>query len=416
MSALSETVNQNTAQAAAPNLSWNLRYRLSFHQRFLASDFVNDSKLALETLNSILDLKQSKEGIEKAVKDLQARVSKNPKDLAEVSLLAMCYEEGLGIAKNANQAFTLHSQAAKVGYAPSQNRLAFFYEDHPNRNKQKLNDQHLITAIALYKEAAAQNYMPAMYNLGKLYTDPFTVFNQKIRKEGFELITKTADAEYAFSQGYLGQQYEAGFVIDPNQELAVKYTRLAAQQGSPEAEGRMGDFYMSGEDGLEKDPKQAVEWYTRAADKGNVIAQLKLLNCYEKGRGVEKNAIKALHYRHLADNNENRFMEKGQGFYIKGPLEQQAMQGHLPYQAFTSFLSQIAADDQDNGPDANDYQDYFGDRNPDLLPLKEFQFALFSLFRGCGSVLGTVGGAVRGVVTAAVNPCLDRCKKKRKKD
>lgn len=38
--------------------------------------------------------------------------------------------------------------------------------------------------------------------------------------------------------------------------------------------------------GIEKNEKEAVVWFQKAADKGNAVAQYHLSLCYEEGNGI----------------------------------------------------------------------------------------------------------------------------------
>jgi TPR repeat protein len=60
----------------------------------------------------------------------------------------------------------------------------------------------------------------------------------------------------------------------------------------------IGQFYLGYcyqyEIGIEKDDKQSVYWYERAANNGNRTAKLYLAECYNLGRGIEKDETKHL--------------------------------------------------------------------------------------------------------------------------
>ncbi len=55
------------------------------------------------------------------------------------------------------------------------------------------------------------------------------------------------------------------FEKDPKE--AVKWYRKAADQGHAGAQHNLGWMYANGEGG-ERDPKEAVKWYRKAADQG----------------------------------------------------------------------------------------------------------------------------------------------------
>ncbi|MBQ6647668.1 MAG: sel1 repeat family protein, partial [Muribaculaceae bacterium] len=62
---------------------------------------------------------------------------------------------------------------------------------------------------------------------------------------------------------------------------------LKAIEGDAEAQLCLGDCYYEG-DGMEKDYTQAVFWYFKAAEQGNVDAAYNLGVSYSLGEGVEQ--------------------------------------------------------------------------------------------------------------------------------
>jgi len=53
---------------------------------------------------------------------------------------------------------------------------------------------------------------------------------------------------------------------------SFKNQKLLAEQGDAEAQLNLGDMYSDGE-GIAKDDREAVKWYRLAAEQGNKIAQ-----------------------------------------------------------------------------------------------------------------------------------------------
>ena len=91
-----------------------------------------------------------------------------------------------------------------------------------------------------------------------------------------------------------------GFSVRPVQD-AVKWFRKAAEQGDVEAQFGLGVCY-SGGDGVAKDTVEAVKWYRKAAEQGFAAAQCKLGLCYAKGDGVEKDQATAVSWYRKAAN------------------------------------------------------------------------------------------------------------------
>src|ERR1700722_13296639 len=65
-----------------------------------------------------------------------------------------------------------------------------------------------------------------------------------------------------------------------------------AEEKDPHMQFELGVRFANGH-GVEKDEKKAVEWYQKAAVSQHLEALLCLIDCFEKGRGVDKNLDKA---------------------------------------------------------------------------------------------------------------------------
>jgi TPR repeat protein len=80
------------------------------------------------------------------------------------------------------------------------------------------------------------------------------------------------DANCAYGMGLL---YGNGFGVDMNDELALKYYGIAAEQGHGDAAFNLAVMHQNGW-GVPMDEKTANEWYVVAAGKGNTEAQMAL--------------------------------------------------------------------------------------------------------------------------------------------
>ena len=80
---------------------------------------------------------------------------------------------------------------------------------------------------------------------------------------------------------------------NPYAKMTIDELTTLAEQGDAEAQCRLAYYYEKGK-GVEKNSIKAVEWYTKAAEQGHSIAQCNLAACYKLGKGVAKNLIKAV--------------------------------------------------------------------------------------------------------------------------
>ncbi len=67
-----------------------------------------------------------------------------------------------------------------------------------------------------------------------------------------------------------------------------------ASEGDPVAQYHFGEVCFFGGKGISPNPTKAVGWFIKAAEQGNVSAQLSLSNCYYNGTGVEKDHFEAV--------------------------------------------------------------------------------------------------------------------------
>lgn len=85
----------------------------------------------------------------------------------------------------------------------------------------------------------------------------------------------------------------------------------SAGAGNVDAEVKAGDAYAAGSGAqrdsrqLAADYKQAAFWYRKAADQGNISAQIHLADLYRDGRGVARDMAQAVvWYRKAADQGD----------------------------------------------------------------------------------------------------------------
>ena len=83
---------------------------------------------------------------------------------------------------------------------------------------------------------------------------------------------KLAIAGDALSQLYVGNMYERGEGVAQSVEEAVRWYRLAAEQGCVDAQVNLAEVYSNGV-GVVRDDVQAYMWLTVAAEQGEFGAQ-----------------------------------------------------------------------------------------------------------------------------------------------
>ena len=108
--------------------------------------------------------------------------------------------------------------------------------------------------------------------------------------------------------------------MQQDEKEAVRYFRLAAEQGNADTEFKLG--HCCGEEkGVERDVKEAVRYDRLAVAQGH-HAQYNLAECYEKGRGGEPRrgrSVTSLWVNWLRHKDTPRFARAG--VIEPGPLE-----------------------------------------------------------------------------------------------
>ena len=89
------------------------------------------------------------------------------------------------------------------------------------------------------------------------------------QKKALEKLSSPLPAEVQFALGWC---YYEGYGVEKDPREAVKWYRKAAEQGHATAQVGLGWCYYEG-GGVEKDPREAVKWYRKAAEQGDAKAQ-----------------------------------------------------------------------------------------------------------------------------------------------
>ena len=90
------------------------------------------------------------------------------------------------------------------------------------------------------------------------------------------------------------------FADEEDDALDVEFLKAGAVAGKVRAQTKLADFYLAGGDFT-----NAVTWYRKAAEQGDVGAQLTLASCLITGRGAGKDVTEAARWlRQAADRIE----------------------------------------------------------------------------------------------------------------
>ena len=99
--------------------------------------------------------------------------------------------------------------------------------------------------------------------------------------------------------------YYTGQGVPQDYKTAVKWYRLAAEQGYVDAQFSVGNAYGKGK-GVPQDYKTAVKWHTLAAEQGYARSQSLLGLWYVLGHGVLQDNVDAHMWLNIAASNGNK--------------------------------------------------------------------------------------------------------------
>lgn len=97
------------------------------------------------------------------------------------------------------------------------------------------------------------------------------------------------------AQFRVGRAFITGEGVPKDAAEAVRWYRMAAEQGNADAQYDLGLMYKDGE-GVTRDPVEAARWWRMAAEQGNAEAQFLLGMAYLFGKGVPKDPAEAVRW------------------------------------------------------------------------------------------------------------------------
>ena len=205
-------------------------------------------------------------------------VSQNPLGavhLARITVLAAALVGfsalGPGTHLQAQETLDELRERAELGDPEAQFSLGGMYADGRGVPKDDL------VAGRWFRRAAGLGLAEAQYNLGLMYeSGRFRRTNLTIADDGRHIR-----------------------VVQQGEVEAVRWYRLAAEQGLVGAQRRLGFIYRDGQ-GVPQDYAEAARWFTLAAKQGNVASQGGLAGMYANGWGVPHDYVEAHMWFNLA--------------------------------------------------------------------------------------------------------------------
>jgi TPR repeat protein len=128
---------------------------------------------------------------------------------------------------------------------------------------------------------------------------------------GFDdTLAKAKDGD-VIAQMEVADAYAKGLGVEKNPKEAVDWYRKAAEKGNADAQLALGNLLIGGK-GVPKDSVEAAKWFLSAAEQGKPAAQLQVARMHLTGLGVPRSQVDACMWAKLAaekgDKNAKQFL------------------------------------------------------------------------------------------------------------
>ena len=197
--------------------------------------------------------------------------------------LGTCYYDGTGVRQSHREAVKWFRKAAEQGYAEAQCTLGVCYLNSEGVPEDKTE------AVRWFRMAAEQGNAHAQFWLGACYCNGVGVNEDKT--EGVKWLRKAVEQGQEKAIDFLRQIDRAA------NEISTLHTK--AERGDVEAQILLIDYYS---DGIAVPPnyEEALKWLRKAAEQGNAHAQYLLGAVYYRGEYVSQNYAEAVQWFHRA--------------------------------------------------------------------------------------------------------------------
>lgn len=209
--------------------------------------------------------------------------------------LGVCYSRGINVEKNDSLAYVWYKKGADNGDGAAMSNLGDFYLSG------RFVKKDMKEAARLFEASSEKNRAEGTTNLGLMYLKG--QYFQRDPQKAFELFCKAVkDHErHIFHYNHkiyalVGRCYQDGIGTEKNMDQALKYYKIAANNGFLDAYGMLGSLYENGT-GVAKDYAAAENWYKQGAAKNNGYCLYVLGTNYLKGDKFAKNTVAGI--KHL---------------------------------------------------------------------------------------------------------------------
>ena len=258
--------------------------------------------------------------------------------------LGVMYENGEGVSKNANIAFTWFQKSASNGYKYGYYNLgrhyqyglsvpidmdkavsmyetaASLYHTHSCllMGKWYLNgtnvSQNYSKAARYFKDAAFGGSDEGKYYMGYCYAYGYGVAQDSIR--ALLWLDRALEDKYYFAYLMKGIMYEKGVAVKQDVEKAFDMYLLGDNYNDAACSNSLAIQYLNGTC-VEADTSKAIALFEKSANNGNLYGARNLAYKYKYGEGVKKNLRTAAYWfeKSAEHNDETSYNELIMAYY-----------------------------------------------------------------------------------------------------
>lgn len=130
-------------------------------------------------------------------------------------------------------------------------------------------------------------------------------FEIKDYATALDLYIKLAKKGDSGAQSNLGLMYHRGWGVEKNGKEAVMWWSKAAEQGEVNALNNVANAYKYGRDGVPQDYFEAIKWYEKCVAHSACFVEFG--DMYERSLGVQGNQMEAVRLYTMGANQEIKF-------------------------------------------------------------------------------------------------------------
>ncbi len=194
--------------------------------------------------------------------------------------LAIANAYGQGARYNPDEAQRLFRLAASQEHVDAHYEWARFLEQQTHDRASRIH------AVELYDVAARQGHLQSQLRLGQLFKAGGPDAEPAAHSDDPHAIIASRKLAYKPSHS-------------PSLVSALKFFKMAAEQGHVESQFELGQMYAQGL-GTPQRFDEAAKWYESAAKQGHARAQFNLAFMVAHGQGAEENLLKSYEWYRIS--------------------------------------------------------------------------------------------------------------------